>query len=112
MSQLELTLGTNIKRLCDERKKSVRQIEREAGVASRTINRWDDNFPSIDKVAKVAVALGVSMDELVFGEKNPATSGDGDKEKRIMDFVNTINQLTDEQVSALLLVARTFLTDQ
>ena len=55
----------NIKRLCDERGISISQLEREAGIAERTIYRWDENTPSVDKVKRVADYFGCAIDELL-----------------------------------------------
>ena len=53
-----------IRKLCKQRQISVGELEEKAGIAQRTICRWDKSSPSIDKVIKVADYLGVSLDEL------------------------------------------------
>lgn len=58
----------NIKRLCAERGLTIQKLEDEAGIASGTIGRWGRDgklIPSVDKVKKVADALGVTVDELL-----------------------------------------------
>lgn len=59
---------------------SLTKIEAASGIKPGTIYRWDDNFPSVDRVAAVASTLGVTMDYL-FGltdKKEPeADTGDG-----------------------------------
>lgn len=62
---LERTLFTRIRALCKERGLSLRQLEQDAGIANNTICRWGDNIPSVDKVKRVADALGVTVDELL-----------------------------------------------
>ncbi len=60
----------NIKTICKAKGISIRQLEQEAGIASNTIARWDENKPSYDKVKKVAIVLGVTMDELTREDTN------------------------------------------
>lgn len=54
-----------ITELCRERKISVLELERRAGLKQRTVYRWDDNMPSVDKVKAVADVLGVTVDDLL-----------------------------------------------
>lgn len=61
----------NIKRLCAERGMTVQQLEEKANVAAGTVGRWgkDGRFtPAVDKVKRVADALGVTVDELLQEE--------------------------------------------
>lgn len=69
----------NIKRLCAEQGINIRQLEEKAGVAYGTIGRWGKGgklFPSIEKVKKVADALGVTMDEIYREEAEDGISED------------------------------------
>ena len=58
-----------IRQTAAERGWSLRELERQAGVATGTIYRWDDSKPSAEKLLKVAKALEVSMEELM--EEDP-----------------------------------------
>ena len=58
----------NIKAIAKGKGLSLRQLEETAGIGQNTISRWDENKPSVDKVKKVADALGVTVDELLKGE--------------------------------------------
>lgn len=54
-----------IKRLCKERGiKSMNELEALSGLSVNSVYRWDENKPSVDKVAKVAAVLDVTIDEL------------------------------------------------
>ena len=53
---------------CKERGITLAELERKAGLTNRTIYRWDENKPSIDKVLSVANALEVTVDELLKEE--------------------------------------------
>lgn len=58
-------LVKSIKKRADRAEMTIDQIEREAGLAERTIRRWDDHSPSIDKVFRVAKVLGCTVDDLL-----------------------------------------------
>lgn len=59
----------NIAFLCNKQNKTVAQIELEAGIAPRTITRWNEKAPSIDKVIKVAKVLNTTAEFLYLGEE-------------------------------------------
>ena len=58
----------NILEKCKEKGLTLAELERQAGLANRTIYKWDENVPSVDKVVAVAKALDVTVDELVKKE--------------------------------------------
>ena len=118
MSQSKLKLKSNIEQICKQKGISVRQCELNAGLPERTIFRWDTNMPSIDKVVQVAEFLEVPLEEIVGIEtdkKITATESDGkgssieDVAKMQDEFIQEISRLSKEEVSALLLIAKTFL---
>lgn len=55
----------NIKKIADEKGISIRKIELETGITPSSIYHWNEVKPSVDKVAKVAKYLGVSVEELL-----------------------------------------------
>ena len=55
----------NIKRKCEEQGLSLRQLSIMAGLEDSGIYKWDSSIPSVDRVAKVAEALGTTVDELL-----------------------------------------------
>ena len=58
-----------IKKCAREHKNmSLPQLEVALGFSSGLISKWDKSSPSIDKVAKVAAFLGVTLDYLFFGD--------------------------------------------
>lgn len=59
----------NIIRLCKERNISLAELERQAGINQKSIYRWDENTPSVDKVKKVADFFGITMEELLTVDK-------------------------------------------
>lgn len=59
---------SQIKVLAKERKLTIAEVERMAGLKPRTVYKWDENIPSVDKVKRVADALSVTVDELMKGD--------------------------------------------
>ena len=55
----------NIKSIADSQKVSMRKIEQDTGITLGSIYHWNDVKPSVDKVAKVANYLGVTVEELL-----------------------------------------------
>lgn len=58
-------LYQNIKSIADSKKISIRKIEIDTGIVLGSIYHWDEIKPSVDKVAKVAKYLGVTVEELI-----------------------------------------------
>ena len=54
-----------IEALCREKRISILELERMAGLKQRTVYKWDSSVPAIDKVKAVADVLGVTLDELM-----------------------------------------------
>lgn len=54
-----------VQALCEEAKITFAQLEKALGFGNGTIRRWNENFPSIKKVLKVADYFEVSIDYLI-----------------------------------------------
>lgn len=52
-------------RLGKEQGLTVADIERECNIGTRSIYRWDENTPAVDKVKRVADYLGTTVDDLL-----------------------------------------------
>ena len=78
-----------IKNLCYRKEISIRQLERETGLADRTIGRWDTNMPSIDRVKKVAEYFGVTVDYLLGGENSQISNSMDDELAEYLEMVRT-----------------------
>ena len=59
-----------IKRIAKEKGISISKLERGCQLGTKTIYRWDENFPSVDKVMRVARYLGVPVEDLLEEEEN------------------------------------------
>ena len=55
----------NIKAIADSKGISIRKIEQDTGIVLGSIYHWNDVKPSIDKAAKVAKYLGVTVEKLL-----------------------------------------------
>ena len=53
-----------IMQLCKEQGKTIVDVERECSIGARSIYRWDENKPSVDKVKRVAAYLNTTIDDL------------------------------------------------
>lgn len=89
---------TKIKAICQTKKILLKDLEKRAGLAYNTVNRWDRISPSVDKVAAVADVLGVTVDELI-GRSAPGLS-EGER-----TLLERFRQLNDEgQANALIML--------
>lgn len=58
----------NIQNKCQEKGMTIAELERKAGLKQRTIYKWDESVPSIEKVLAVANALETTVEELAKKE--------------------------------------------
>lgn len=57
-----------IRDLCRKNGTTITALEEELQLGKATVRRWDENSPSIAKVARVAERFGVSLDYLMGGD--------------------------------------------
>lgn len=55
----------NIKRLCNERKIKINELESIVGLGKNTIYKWGESSPSVNKLQLVADFFGCTLDDLV-----------------------------------------------
>lgn len=60
-----MSLVKKIKSLCDERKITFAELERQIGISNGQIRRWDTSSPKIETVKKIADYFGTSVDYLL-----------------------------------------------
>jgi len=51
-----------IRGLCDKKKITISELERECGIGNATISRWDKSSPRMDNLIKVAKYFGVTIE--------------------------------------------------
>lgn len=54
-----------IRELCKEKGTSIGALEEKLAFGKGTIYKWKTSSPSVDRLKKVAEALGTTIDELV-----------------------------------------------
>ena len=62
-----------VKKLCRMSGRTLKQLEKEAGLGTKSISNWRHSNPSVDAVAKVAKVLGVTVDFLLYGDGHEQT---------------------------------------
>lgn len=72
-----MSIVDRLQSIVKERGTTFKQLERDCGIGNGTIRRWEEQSPRLDKLSKVANFLQVSLDYLVFGSSEIATSCDG-----------------------------------
>ncbi|MEA0564551.1 helix-turn-helix domain-containing protein [Lysinibacillus irui] len=60
-----MSLVERIKNLCNEKKITFAEVERNVGISNGQIRRWDKSSPKIENVEKVANYFDVSTDYLL-----------------------------------------------
>lgn len=64
-------LYENIRDIAKAKGYSVNKLEQELGFARSSINKFNKNTPSADKLQQIADLLGVSLDYLMTGVEEP-----------------------------------------
>lgn len=75
---------TIIKELCTRNGTNIKAVEDACGLSNASIRRWDDSWPSIDKVLAVAQHFGVSL-EYLLGIDTPIQRSDFDRKYSALD---------------------------
>ena len=70
-----MSLGENIYRLRQEKNLSQQELAEALAVSRQSISKWetDGATPELDKLMKLAQLFEVSLDELVYGQKEEPT---------------------------------------
>ena len=87
-------LGKRIKLLRAEKSISQEELAKKVGVHTNHLSRYERDLtsPSIDVVIKMAQALDVSIDFLIFGNMKPQLS-----DRDLVSLFSKIELLTDRQ---------------
>lgn len=68
-------LYEQIRDIAKEKGYSINRLEKELGFARSSINKFNKNKPSTDKIQQIADLLGVSVDYLLSGSDTDQGSG-------------------------------------
>ena len=66
-------LYEKIQEICDSKGITVSGLEKDLGFSNSTIRKWKNSSPSIENLKKVADYFGITVDELISGEKESRT---------------------------------------
>ena len=55
-----------IKGLCEKKNISVRQLEKESGLSTGSVSKWEKSIPRADTLLKVANYFNVSIEYLLI----------------------------------------------
>lgn len=62
---IDMTVVDRIKKLCNEQKITIAELERRIQLSNGQIRKWANQTPGVDKVQKVADYFNVSLDYLL-----------------------------------------------
>lgn len=86
-----MSLVKTIKMLCDERKVTFAEVEREIAISNGQIRRWDNASPKSETLSKVADYFHVSTDFLL-----------GRTDQRYLDLKNTTESDADKKLHKII----------
>ena len=87
-----------ISALCRRNNISIAELERMAGLSPRTIYKWNENVPSVEKVLAVASVFGITVEELV-GKDSKIEETAQTRYRRAADTIFTILENDGEKYS-------------
>lgn len=94
-----MSIYDRIKSKADEKKISIKALERESGLGNGVIKRWNETSPQCNKLEKVANYLQVSIEWLITGKENKDFS---DEENEIIVAYKNAAPAIQEAVRKLL----------
>lgn len=89
-----------IKAMVELKGMTIAELERKADVGNGTIRNWSKSLPTADKLQRVAIVLGTTLDYLVNGE-------DESSEKAKI-LAREANDLTDVQLDLIRSMIKEF----
>ena len=98
MTKAEYNIGTNIREVRNGKRLSQEKLASKCGFSNTTLSQYENHkkTPNVTTLAKIAKALGVSIDRLYYGdEDNSFITAEPDVGRRI---VNAIYMLWSEHI--------------
>ncbi|MGL3693791.1 helix-turn-helix domain-containing protein [Acinetobacter sp. LA-1] len=96
------TLGQRIDQKCKELKINITDLAKISGINYKTLHRTmtiENPNPTLEQLKKLSIALGMSIDSIVFGEKENI-----DEEMTII--LNDVRSLEKEDKKRILYMVR------
>ena len=94
---LSMSLVGRIKEVGRHKSLSLDDIGEQCGLGKKSLYKWDQNAPAVDKVKKVADFLQVSVDFLLTGE-NATPSALSERDQEILECVHLLDEETQRDV--------------
>lgn len=88
-----LEIYNRVKEVSDASGITIEELEKETNLRPGTIEEWKYYIPTGDKVQRVAIALGTTMEYILIGEN------DISPQKKIL--ARKLNKLTEEQLKVI-----------
>lgn len=91
-----MTIGNNIRKYRKELKLTQAEVAKRVGVLQHHVNRWENDrvVPSIEHLKPLAKALEVTVDALLFADKEKRNIKVAHKE--LLDKLKDLDKLTPE----------------
>ena len=96
------TIGQRIDHKCKELKINITDLAKISGINYKTLHRTmntDEPNPTLDQLKKLSITLGMSIDSIVFGEKENI-------DEEISIILNDIKSLEKEDKKRILYMVR------
>lgn len=92
METYEEHIGGNIREVRQRKQYSQEKLAGLCGISNTTLCAYENSkkIPNLMTIAKIAKALGVSIERLYYGEENSVTAATTDKGRQIVNSVYTL----------------------
>ena len=100
-------IGDRIDRKCKELKITIPELAEISGINYKTLNRTmiiEKPNPTLDQLKKLSIALGMSIDSIVFGEKESI-------DQEISIILNDIKSIEKEDKKRILYMIRMMIAE-
>lgn len=100
-------IGERIDRKCKELKITIPELAEISGINYKTLNRTmiiEKPNPTLDQLKKLSIALGMSIDSIVFGEKESI-------DEEISIILNDIKSIEKEDKKRILYMIRMMIAE-
>ncbi|MBC1801006.1 helix-turn-helix domain-containing protein [Listeria booriae] len=104
-----MTVFDRIKKLCDERKMTIAELERATGISNGQIGKWRKQTPGADKIKIVADYFNVSTDYILGREEKEEEGFVTFFRANTSDLSEEKKQLLEEELMAFMEARRKFL---
>ena len=105
----QIRIGAFLKALRKEKGLTQEQLAEKLAVSGRTVSRWEtgSNMPDIGMLVVLADFYGVSIPELINGERKSENMNEEVKETvlKLSDYTETINQKIKGKLFVLTVIA-------